>query len=40
LHAQGVTNELVADFEAASSLFSGSVEVLAAYTAFHGLVGK
>jgi hypothetical protein len=40
LHVQGVPNELVADFGAASTLFSGSVEVLAAYTAFHGLVGK
>ena len=40
LHVQGVVNELVADFNAAAALFSGPVEVLAAYTAFHGLVGK
>jgi UDP-N-acetylmuramyl tripeptide synthase len=40
LHVQGIENELVTDFGAASSLFSGPVEVLAAYTAFHGLVGK
>jgi UDP-N-acetylmuramyl tripeptide synthase len=40
LHVQGIENELVADFGAASSVFSGPVEVLAAYTAFHGLVGK
>jgi hypothetical protein len=40
LHVQGIENELVSDFGAASSLFSGPVEVLAAYTAFHGLVGK
>ena len=39
LHVQGVVNELVADFDAAAAHFAGPVEVLAAYTAFHGLVG-
>ncbi len=39
LHVQGVVNEVVADFEAAAAHFAGPVEVLAAYTAFHGLVG-
>lgn len=39
LHVQGVANELVSDFEAAAAHFAGPVEVLAAYTAFHGLVG-
>ena len=39
LHVQGVENECVAEFNSAVSHFTGSVEVLAAYTAFHGLVG-
>jgi hypothetical protein len=39
LHVQGVVNEVVADFDAAAAHFAGPVEVLAAYTAFHGLVG-
>ena len=39
LHVEGVTTVLVDDFEAATAHFgTGSVEVLAAYTAFHGLV--
>ena len=38
LHVQGIANEMVADFEAAAAHFAGPVEVLAAYTAFHGLV--
>jgi hypothetical protein len=40
LHVQGVENNLVDGFREATSLFSGHVEVLAAYTAFHGLVGE
>ncbi len=38
LHVQGVENELVSEFSGAITKFSGDVEVLAAYTAFHGLL--
>ena len=39
LHVEGVTATLVENFESALAHFaSGTVEVLAAYTAFHGLV--
>jgi hypothetical protein len=38
LHVQGIENTLVDDFESAAALFTGPVEVLAAYTAFFKLV--
>ena len=38
LQVQGIENTLVDDFESATALFTGPVEVLAAYTAFFKLV--
>ena len=41
LHVEGVQNTLVDSFDEAIAVFGvGSVEVLSAYTAFFGLVGR